>query len=383
MAKISSVLILLIVLLLAPTAGAQPTTSEPSTTAELPQGRLTFGVTCPEKGGCVQLGTPLTLRADGKLAESIRDQLAMPTGVLTLYLDGIRMEGITAKRLSEPAPGQIEFAFDLRRDAEDDKNRKAWDALLKTKNAPLMEVRAAITVGKDSLKQIDVDTPFSFYVADTLAIYATFALGLVVLIGSLVLLVQRSRMLRDEGTGLYSLGKSQMAFWGLLVVLTFFGVWLLTGTMERIPAQALVLLGISAGTGLSAVLIGRDDQGKKAEQRQKLDKLLGERDALQVKQPATLTSVEVARLETVKAEVEAMEESIKAAQPRGFWKDIVNDGNGASFHRVQVVIWTIVLGAVFIRAIMQTMSMPEFPETLLVLMGISNATYLGFKTAEK
>jgi hypothetical protein len=50
---------------------------------------------------------------------------------------------------------------------------------------------------------------------------------------------------------------------------------------------------------------------------------------------------------------------------------------------VQVVIWTLVLGAVFVRSVLQTISMPEFPETLLVLMGISNATYLGFKTAEK
>ncbi len=53
-------------------------------------------------------------------------------------------------------------------------------------------------------------------------------------------------------------------------------------------------------------------------------------------------------------------------------------------HGVQgQALWTIVLGMVFVGAVRQVMSMPEFPETLLVLMGISNATYLGFKIPEK
>ena len=37
------------------------------------------------------------------------------------------------------------------------------------------------------------------------------------------------------------------------------------------------------------------------------------------------------------------------AQSAGFWQRICNDGNGMSVHRLQVVIWTVVLGAVFIR----------------------------------
>jgi hypothetical protein len=72
-----------------------------------------------------------------------------------------------------------------------------------------------------------------------------------------------------------------------------------------------------------------------------------------------------------------------ACESRGFWRDICNDGNGASFHRLQVVIWTLVLGATFIQTVAKMMSMPEFSDTLLTLLGISNATYLGFKIPEK
>ena len=67
----------------------------------------------------------------------------------------------------------------------------------------------------------------------------------------------------------------------------------------------------------------------------------------------------------------------------GFWQDICDDGNGLSFHRLQVVIWTAVLGVVFVGSVSRTMSMPEFSDTLLTLLGISNGTYLGFKIPEK
>jgi hypothetical protein len=66
-----------------------------------------------------------------------------------------------------------------------------------------------------------------------------------------------------------------------------------------------------------------------------------------------------------------------------FWSDICSDGNGLGFHRLQVVIWTLILGAVFVWSVAQVASMPEFPETLLVLQGISAGTYLGFKIPEK
>jgi hypothetical protein len=67
----------------------------------------------------------------------------------------------------------------------------------------------------------------------------------------------------------------------------------------------------------------------------------------------------------------------------GFWKDICDDGNGLSFHRFQVVIWTLVLGAIFVQNVAEVMSMPEFSDTLLTLLGISNGMYIGFKIPEK
>ena len=77
--------------------------------------------------------------------------------------------------------------------------------------------------------------------------------------------------------------------------------------------------------------------------------------------------------------------SLQPATPQsdGFWRDICNSGDGLSFHRLQVVMWTLILGVVFINDVSKVMSMPEFSNTLLMLMGISSGTYLGFKIPEK
>jgi hypothetical protein len=66
----------------------------------------------------------------------------------------------------------------------------------------------------------------------------------------------------------------------------------------------------------------------------------------------------------------------------GWFTDIISDGTGVSFQRLQVVIWTVILGFVFAWTVANTCSMPEFENTLLVLMGISNGLYLGFKIPE-
>jgi hypothetical protein len=53
-----------------------------------------------------------------------------------------------------------------------------------------------------------------------------------------------------------------------------------------------------------------------------------------------------------------------------------------SFHRFQMLAWTMVLGFVFIAKVISDRSMPEFNAMTLGLLGISAGTYLGFKIPE-
>ena len=54
-----------------------------------------------------------------------------------------------------------------------------------------------------------------------------------------------------------------------------------------------------------------------------------------------------------------------------------------TFHRFQIVVWTLILGVVFVSEVLTKLAMPAFDATLLVLMGISSGTYLGFRVSAK
>jgi hypothetical protein len=61
---------------------------------------------------------------------------------------------------------------------------------------------------------------------------------------------------------------------------------------------------------------------------------------------------------------------------------MLSDEQGISLHRLQLFVWTLVLGVIFVADVYNRLSMPQFSSTLLGLMGISSGTYLGFKAPE-
>ena len=62
-----------------------------------------------------------------------------------------------------------------------------------------------------------------------------------------------------------------------------------------------------------------------------------------------------------------------------FLEDILSDNMGISVPRFQIFVWTIILGIMFVVSVVNELSMPAFNGTLLALMGISSATYVGAK----
>ena len=330
-----------------------------------------------KKDFLIKMGGSLKILATGEFAKKIMEESSVK---ITLYLNGVPMTNLTQSLLQNPAGTEVTVTFGLVRDSNNNDNRKAWDLFLKKEKGYLVTLKPALAVGNELPREVYSSRPIKFYIASDSAIFLTLVISLVIFFVTFFLLVKYTKMLCDEGTGYYSLGKSQMAFWGLLVLLAFTGVWVLTGTMERIPPQVLILLGISSTTGLSSVVIGNSKKSEIQDKLQKRKKEKQDLDNKKAKMP--LSEIEEERLDAVKEEIKALSEKIQPAKSKNFWRDICDDGNGVSFHRLQVVIWTIVLGAVFIRSVADVMSMPEFSETLLILMGISSGTYLGFKIPE-
>jgi hypothetical protein len=71
-----------------------------------------------------------------------------------------------------------------------------------------------------------------------------------------------------------------------------------------------------------------------------------------------------------------------AAKSRSFFSDILNDGDGPQLQRIQVILWTVVLAVIFLWNIGYNFIFTEFDTYLLLLMGIAQSTYLGFKPNE-
>lgn len=195
-------------------------------------------------------------------------------------------------------------------------------------------------------------------------------------------------ILRNSGvtkTRAYSLGRSQIAFWTYLILITFIAMFVISGDYVNIvSSQAMMLLGISSATTIGASVIDSneekklspEDQNKLLQLEQTNERLLN--DLKRDKKGTETWLTKTAELEANKLEMDKLEQ-----QSRGFFYDILTNPLGEiNFHRYQIVIWTVVLGGVFLYMVLQNFKMPEFDATLLGLQGISSGTYLALKRQE-
>lgn len=172
--------------------------------------------------------------------------------------------------------------------------------------------------------------------------WAPGAVALVLLVcGAMVYLGACSALVRDGGAPgvplaqrTYSLAKVQMAWWFAIVFTSFVFLWLITGETPGISAQALTLLGISSATMAASLGVGGTRVGG---------------------------------------------EGVKNV----FFRDLLSDADGITIHRFQMVVMTAALGLVFFFHVAHKLTMPEFDPSLLTLLGLSAATYVGLKIPEK
>lgn len=94
-------------------------------------------------------------------------------------------------------------------------------------------------------------------------------------------------------------------------------------------------------------------------------------------------SEKTVRLNQVTHEIKVLNSAVHSLPSEGFLKDILSDANGISFYRFQIAAWTVVLGIIFVSSVLNVFAMPEFPNELLALMGISSGTYIGFKIPKR
>jgi hypothetical protein len=293
-------------------------------------------------------------------------------------------------------------------------NRDAWVDLL---GEPPGTVRpVAFSVGLENHSPFD--SVFDQNNRIPLTVISPFygVVALIVVLVTLALFVWLARttnLIREPGDcpvpgklRPYNLGRTQMAFWFFLIYVSYLVIWLVTDALDTITPSLLGLMGISAGTALGEALI---DSGKETTNENQRRDLTAEKQSLEQSIPALQTQLDSlnakaaltpedlsnrdslnqqlqdarTRLAQVNQQIPALTPVGAAGVSRGLIADILSDSSGYSFHRFQIFAWTIVLGIMFMSAVYNNLTMPEFSATLLGLMGISSGTYIGFKFPEK
>ncbi|HEX8559653.1 MAG TPA: hypothetical protein VF668_16255 [Pyrinomonadaceae bacterium] len=339
-----------------------------------------------------------------------------------LYINTYPLRGVRAR----PEGGESDYLrFDLLptedSDAHDKETRENWRRVLsRPRLAPPKTRDVAVSVGYEAdssrlAPPIKSNAVLPLVVVNAFW-FTVFVLSVLVALGLFMWLVFRSDLLRDdvpEPVGVtakgkpnrkpFSLGRTQMAFWFFLVVTCYVFIWMVTSNGDTITSTVLGLIGISAATALGSVFISASKDDGADQRRQELltekERLWTRIAALRAKAgmesppdappppspppaPGPLTAGEQTELKGITRRLRDVEQLLAGAS-RGFFTDILSDAGGVSFHRFQIVAWTVALGAVFLGQVFNYLLMPDFDSTLLALMGISSGTYLGFKFPEK
>jgi hypothetical protein len=198
----------------------------------------------------------------------------------------------------------------------------------------------------------------------------------------------------------FSLGRSQMAFWFMVVFATYAFLFVLLWDYNTLTTQSLVLMGLSSATAVFAVAIDAAKEtpiGAANETLRaiglatygdvlRLDAEIAQRQH-QLAATPPVTPDQALRLQTEITDRlnqrRAWHEITRPFVSGGWFRDLTSDINGPALHRLQMVVWTLTLGFIFVIEVYLNLSMPEFSATLLGLMGITSAGYLGFKYPEQ
>lgn len=310
-------------------------------------------------------------------------------GKLTLFLDGRPLTGVRA--IAPPQGGDTVY-FDLVRTEE---NKAVWNVLMRRPGFAPRKIE--VSVGPEGGPRFQSSAVLALEIIREAWLFWTAVGVFLVLLAGFVWITRSSDILREPGPQpqgvrpdgkpnrkCYSLARFQMAFWFFVVVGSYFFIWLITWDRDTLTPTVLTLIGISAATGLGALVV---DGGKRKSASEELSALRVEVARLTAAAAAEPAGPEKAALQAKATEtaerITTLECTLKTTPSRNFIHDVLGDLEGVSFHRFQIFVWTLVLGIIFVISVYADMAMPEFSATMLGLMGISSGTYLGFKIPEQ
>jgi hypothetical protein len=182
--------------------------------------------------------------------------------------------------------------------------------------------------------------------------YLIFSITLVAIVAIIVFLDRKFQLLRDISTASvkpYSLSKVQLTWWTVIIFSSVATILFKRGVFPTFDQSTLILLGISSATAAAARVVDLSDQNNLAVPRH------------------------------------------QDSEKQSFFLDILSDESGASIHRLQAVLFNLILGCWFVFQVMQNLTnsaldlnkiIPVVEGNNLIFLGISAASYVALKSTE-
>lgn len=332
--------------------------------------------------------TPNPCRLGGTLTLTVPNLAAWQAGTqanpakLDLMLDTARLPAAT----NAPVPSVNSLAYPLLRLADKPDNVAAWSQFLPTVlgdhsdfSVGLVDEKGHVVRAEDMPDPKPGRPSFSACPWRASAFWIGLVLLLVVL--SLIGLKTKFRWLRDDyelppgitpaGGMPFSLGRSQMLWWTVVVFASWLAVAVSTGEWAVISDASLTLMGVGAGTFVGAALAGVPkavSQCITAYQKAQNDVTAAE------------TGGDAPTLALTQARDTAKIALTNLVSSKRWWADISSDyGEDTGLHRVQSVLFTVAFGGWVLCTAYFRGSMPVLSAQQLALLGISGGVYVGFK----
>jgi len=347
---------------------------------------------------------------NGKLALVLKVDagVVVDPGKAVLYLEGRAIPGLndTIYRANDRA-----LIFHLQRTAD---NATAWQPLLASPGLTPRAVAVGLLLQAPApgapfalLAQEDHQQPTFDLVLISWPWLVAAGLAALAVVGVVLYYARGSNLLRDPLLPQlapieqpFSLGRTQMAWWFVLVFCAYAFLFVLLWDYNTLTSPALALMGLSGGTAVFAASIdaGKDTPIDTANDALRAIGLRTYADLQQIEAELEQHRAALRQLpagadqeqQRLQAEIDARLQKQRTHQEitrpfvsQGWWRDLSTDINGPALHRVQLIFWMVIFGGMFVVELYRNLSMPQFSQLQLSLMGITSAGYLGFKFPEQ
>lgn len=258
----------------------------------------------------------------GTLTVHTTGMASLPCESLLVFIDGTAMPGVRATCAKDDARFKLTVS---------DENARTWRTLLGHPRGFTRPV--SVSVGGNVWQQFPTDVEEM-----PLRLVRGWRLTLVLVLA--ILAIAAIAVVRQRTSALANLPRFQMAFFLVVVAVSYGWLWATTGELDTLNLTAFALIGIGAGTAIGNAAFG----GR--------------------------SHVSVA--DAVRQIAGAVQGGVTAP---------VETKVAFGIHSLQAAACTFIFGILFFAHVYRNAEMPEFGAAELLLLGISGGTYLALAFA--